>query len=107
MVGHGRGGARVRSLCGAARGEESDLMRFKILSMPSPPSPGSGLPPRAEHGGTGSSASSGKPAAPGSRGGGRWVLLLVALVAAAPMIASYLAYYVFKPNVGSTNYGAL
>jgi cytochrome oxidase Cu insertion factor (SCO1/SenC/PrrC family) len=82
-------------------------MRFKVLSMPSPRSSGSGLPPCSEHGGTGSSAPSGKPAARGSWRRGRWVLLLVALVAAAPMIASYLAYYVFKPNVGTTNYGAL
>jgi cytochrome oxidase Cu insertion factor (SCO1/SenC/PrrC family) len=28
-------------------------------------------------------------------------------VAAAPVIASYLAYYVFKPNRGTTNYGTL
>ncbi len=35
------------------------------------------------------------------------MLLLLALVAAAPVIASYLAYYVFKPSGGSTNYGAL
>lgn len=38
---------------------------------------------------------------------GRWVLLLLALVSAAPVIASYLAYYVFKPSLGSTNYGTL
>jgi hypothetical protein len=82
-------------------------MRFKVLSMPSPRSPGSSLPPCAEHGDTGSSASSGRPAGRGSWRRGRWILLLVALVAAAPMIASYLAYYVFKPNLGTTNYGAL
>ncbi|WP_179401179.1 SCO family protein [Burkholderia guangdongensis] len=38
---------------------------------------------------------------------GRWMLLLVALVCAAPMIASYVTYYVIKPRGGSTNYGAL
>jgi cytochrome oxidase Cu insertion factor (SCO1/SenC/PrrC family) len=38
---------------------------------------------------------------------GRWVLLLLALVSAAPVIASYLAYYVFKPSLGTTNYGTL
>jgi hypothetical protein len=37
---------------------------------------------------------------------GRWKLLLVILVCAAPMIASYLTYYVIKPT-GRTNYGAL
>jgi len=37
---------------------------------------------------------------------GRWKLLLVVAVCAAPMIASYLTYYVIKPQ-SRTNYGAL
>lgn len=37
---------------------------------------------------------------------GRWKLLAVLLVCAAPMIGSYLTYYVIKPT-GRTNYGAL
>jgi cytochrome oxidase Cu insertion factor (SCO1/SenC/PrrC family) len=37
---------------------------------------------------------------------GNWKLFLVIAICAAPMIASYLAYYVFKPQ-GRTNYGAL
>jgi cytochrome oxidase Cu insertion factor (SCO1/SenC/PrrC family) len=37
---------------------------------------------------------------------GRWKLLAVVLVCAAPIIASYLTYYVIKPS-GRTNYGAL
>jgi hypothetical protein len=37
---------------------------------------------------------------------GRWKLLLVIAVCAAPMIASYLTYFVIKPE-GRTNYGAL
>lgn len=37
---------------------------------------------------------------------GRWKLLAVLLVCAAPLIASYLTYYVIKP-AGRTNYGAL
>lgn len=37
---------------------------------------------------------------------GRWKLLAVLAVCAAPMIASYLTYYVIKPE-GRTNYGAL
>ena len=37
---------------------------------------------------------------------GRWKLLLVILVCAAPLIGSYLTYYVIKPS-GRTNYGAL
>ena len=37
---------------------------------------------------------------------GRWKLLLILLVCAAPMIFSYLSYYVIKPS-GRTNYGAI
>ncbi|MFL9880215.1 cytochrome c oxidase subunit I [Herbaspirillum rhizosphaerae] len=37
---------------------------------------------------------------------GRWKLLLVVAVCAAPMIGSYLTYYVIKPQ-SRTNYGAL
>lgn len=37
---------------------------------------------------------------------GRWKMLLVVLVCAAPMIASYLTYYVIKPE-GRNNYGTL
>jgi cytochrome oxidase Cu insertion factor (SCO1/SenC/PrrC family) len=40
------------------------------------------------------------------QGRGRWKLLLVLAVCAAPMIASYFTYYVIKPQ-GRTNYGAL
>jgi hypothetical protein len=44
------------------------------------------------------------PAGPAPRG--RVKLLLVLLVCAAPVIASYLAYYVFPP-LGRTNFGTL
>ena len=37
---------------------------------------------------------------------GRWKLFAVLLVCAAPLIASYLAYYVFKPTARD-NYGTL
>jgi hypothetical protein len=37
---------------------------------------------------------------------GRWKLLAVVAVCAAPLIFSYLTYYVIKPT-GRTNYGAL
>lgn len=37
---------------------------------------------------------------------GRWKLLLVLAVCAAPMIFSYLSYYVIKPE-GRTNYGTI
>jgi hypothetical protein len=38
---------------------------------------------------------------------GRWTLLLIALVCAAPVIVSYLTYYVIKPKGGTTSYGTL
>lgn len=37
---------------------------------------------------------------------GRWKLLMILVVCASPLIASYLSYYVIKPT-GRTNYGAL
>jgi hypothetical protein len=38
---------------------------------------------------------------------GRLQMLLLLLVCASPVIASYLTFYVFKPVGGATNYGAL
>ena len=38
---------------------------------------------------------------------GRIQMILVLLACATPVIASYLAYYVFKPEGGKTNYGTL
>ena len=38
---------------------------------------------------------------------GRWRLLLVLLVCAAPVVASYLTYYVIRPQTGQTAYGEL
>ena len=38
---------------------------------------------------------------------GRWKLLAVLAVCAAPLIASYFMYYVVKPKGGVTNYGTL
>jgi hypothetical protein len=38
---------------------------------------------------------------------GRWTLLLIALICAAPVIGSYFTYYVIKPKGGTTSYGAL
>ena len=38
---------------------------------------------------------------------GRIQMILVLLACAAPVIASYLAYYIFKPEGGKTNYGTL
>jgi cytochrome oxidase Cu insertion factor (SCO1/SenC/PrrC family) len=43
----------------------------------------------------------------GSWNQGRWMLLLIIGICAAPVIASYFTYYVVKPRGGSTNYGAL
>jgi hypothetical protein len=38
---------------------------------------------------------------------GRWQMLLVLAVCAAPVVASYLAYYVIRPGLRSTNYSEL
>lgn len=75
--------------------------------MPSSDSnrPGRTPPPVGGRGAAGASQAPTSTRGPGRRG--RWVLVLLALVAAAPVIASYLAYYVFKPSGGTTNYGAL
>jgi len=40
------------------------------------------------------------------RGRGRWKALAILAVCASPIIASYLTYYVIKPE-GRTNYGAI
>jgi len=47
------------------------------------------------------------PVSPAARKRGRWMLVLLGLVCAAPMLASYFTYYVIKPKGGSTNYGTL
>jgi hypothetical protein len=44
---------------------------------------------------------------PNSPSRGRWKLLAVLAVCAAPLVASYFTYYVIKPKGGVTNYGAL
>jgi hypothetical protein len=41
-----------------------------------------------------------------SKAAGRWKLFLVVLICASPMIASYLTYFVIKPQ-SRTNYGEL
>ena len=43
--------------------------------------------------------------APGNRG--RWKMLAVLAVCAAPLIGSYFTYYVIKPKGGVTNFGTL
>ncbi|SDB85344.1 SCO family protein [Paraburkholderia lycopersici] len=42
-----------------------------------------------------------------SRRRGRWTLLVIALICAAPIAISYFTYYVIKPKGGTTSYGAL
>jgi cytochrome oxidase Cu insertion factor (SCO1/SenC/PrrC family) len=49
----------------------------------------------------------GQPRAKGSWQRGRWMMLLIALVCAAPVIGSYFTYYVIKPTGGTTSYGTL
>ncbi|MES2105236.1 MAG: cytochrome C oxidase subunit I [Pseudomonadota bacterium] len=41
-----------------------------------------------------------------NKSSGRWKLFLIIAVCAAPLVFSYLAYYVIKPE-GRTNYGAI
>ena len=48
-----------------------------------------------------------QPAKKGSWNSGRWTLLLIALVCAAPIVGSYFTYYVIKPKGGTTSYGTL
>lgn len=46
----------------------------------------------------------------GSKGSwkrGRWMLLLLAIICAAPVIGSYVTYYIIKPTGGTTSYGTL
>jgi cytochrome oxidase Cu insertion factor (SCO1/SenC/PrrC family) len=78
------------------------LKRFNILSLQSP---------RSSHAqpGNRSDARNAREAQParGSWQRGRWMLLLLALICAAPIVVSYLAYYVIKPTGGKTNYGTL
>jgi cytochrome oxidase Cu insertion factor (SCO1/SenC/PrrC family) len=47
-----------------------------------------------------------KPAEPQQRKRGRWMLWLVLLVCAAPVVASYFTFYVLKPEKRN-NYGTL
>ncbi|NML33210.1 SCO family protein [Paraburkholderia antibiotica] len=49
----------------------------------------------------------GQPNGPGSWQRGRWILLLLAVICAAPIAISYFMYYVVKPSGGTTNYGTL
>jgi peroxiredoxin len=42
-----------------------------------------------------------------NKGPGRWKLIAVLAVCAAPLIASYFTYYVIKPKGGVTNFGTL
>lgn len=47
-----------------------------------------------------------RPGGTGRRRTGRWKMLAIFAVCAAPVIASYYTYYVIRPE-GRTNYGAL
>ena len=77
------------------------------MSTQSPRSPQSGK----SAGAAATTRQSARPgeAAPGkgSWQRGRWTLLLIAFICAAPVIGSYLTYYVIKPKGGTTSYGTL
>ncbi|GAB7527156.1 cytochrome c oxidase subunit I [Paraburkholderia sp. 2C] len=74
------------------------------MSMHKSPSPSSAGKPQSARPGT--PPASGKPSG-GSWQRGRWMMLLIALICAAPVIGSYLTYYVIKPSGGTTSYGKL
>jgi len=65
--------------------------------------------PHSPHGGnrTAAKAIPGQPNGPGSWRRGRWILLLLVIIGAAPIAVSYFMYYVVKPTGGSTSYGTL
>jgi cytochrome oxidase Cu insertion factor (SCO1/SenC/PrrC family) len=56
---------------------------------------------------TGRKPMPGQPNGDGSWRRGRWMLLLLAIICAAPIAVSYFMYYVIKPSGGSTSYGTL
>jgi cytochrome oxidase Cu insertion factor (SCO1/SenC/PrrC family) len=56
---------------------------------------------------TGREPMPGQPNGDGSWRRGRWMLLLLAIICAAPIAVSYFMYYVIKPSGGSTSYGTL
>jgi hypothetical protein len=63
--------------------------------------------PRQQAAQDGQRAMPGQPNGKGSWQRGRWTLLLIMLVCAAPVIGSYFTYYVIKPKGGTTSYGTL
>ncbi|MEW9584139.1 SCO family protein [Paraburkholderia sp. DGU8] len=70
------------------------------MSTQSPRSPQAGKS-------TGRAPMPGQPNGDGSWRRGRWMLLLLAIICAAPIAVSYFMYYVIKPSGGSTSYGTL
>ncbi|NIF78248.1 cytochrome C oxidase subunit I [Paraburkholderia sp. Cy-641] len=70
------------------------------MSTQTPRSPRGGHPAAAK-------AIPGQPNGPGSWRRGRWILLLLVIIGAAPIAVSYFMYYVVKPTGGSTSYGTL
>jgi hypothetical protein len=64
-------------------GNPDDMLQLSVHSLPQP---GGGLPQRTRS--------------------GRWKMLLVMVICAAPVVASYFTYYVIRPQ-GRTNHGTL
>jgi hypothetical protein len=90
----------MRSVIAAPR---AIIERGSAVSTHSPRSPQTGKPTSR----TGPDVNPGQAQRKGSWQRGRWMLLLIALICAAPVIGSYFAYYVIKPAGGTTSYGAL
>jgi cytochrome oxidase Cu insertion factor (SCO1/SenC/PrrC family) len=84
------------------------LNEVNAVSMQKSPSQASAGSKQSGEPQPGTPPTSGKPApSKGSWQRGRWMMLLIALICAAPVIGSYLTYYVIKPSGGTTSYGKL
>ncbi|SEA07279.1 Cytochrome oxidase Cu insertion factor, SCO1/SenC/PrrC family [Paraburkholderia sartisoli] len=77
------------------------------MSTQSPRSPQSGKAAQRGQPASKDASNGTPPARRGSWQRGRWMMLLIAFICAAPVIASYITYYVIKPKGGTTSYGTL
>ncbi len=80
---------------------EKEVRAVSTQTPPTPQTGRSGAPQRASR----PTPAGGRPK--GSWQRGRWTLLLIALICAAPIAISYFTYYVIKPKGGTTSYGTL
>ncbi|WP_407672473.1 SCO family protein [Paraburkholderia gardini] len=83
------------------------MERGPVVSTQSPRSPQSGKTAQRGQPASNGASNGAPPARQGSWQRGRWMMLLIAVICAAPVIASYITYYVIKPKGGTTSYGTL